>query len=172
MMGLPTKRLAASGLLGALSLVFAYLEGLLPPMPMLPPGAKLGLSNVVTMYSAKELGLPCALFVAVVKAVFALLTRGVTAGLMSLAGGLISAAAAYFVFRKTDFSYIMAGVAGAFAHNFGQLLVSVALLGRAILFYVPALLLFGIVSGGLTGVLLWLINRRLKGFSLNIYKND
>ena len=40
---------ALTGLLAALALALSFLEGLLPPLPFLTPGAKLGLSNIFTM---------------------------------------------------------------------------------------------------------------------------
>ena len=57
-------RVAFTGLLAALALALAFLEGLLPPLPAMPPGAKLGLSNIVTMYAAGSQGLPSAIFLA------------------------------------------------------------------------------------------------------------
>lgn len=47
-----TERIALIGLLGALALVLGILENLLPPLPGMPPGAKAGLSNLVTMFAA------------------------------------------------------------------------------------------------------------------------
>ena len=82
-----TERIALIGLLGALALVLGILENLLPPLPGMPPGAKAGLSNLVTMFAAGAIGLPAALFIAAIKGLFACLTRGVSAGLMSLCGG-------------------------------------------------------------------------------------
>ena len=82
------EHIALIGLLGALALVLGILENLLPPLPGMPPGAKAGLSNLVTMFAAGAIGLPAALFIAAIKGLFAFLTRGVSAGLMSLCGGL------------------------------------------------------------------------------------
>ena len=45
-------RVALTGLLAALALALSFLEGLLQPLPMMPPGAKLGLSNIASMYAA------------------------------------------------------------------------------------------------------------------------
>ena len=58
-------RVAFTGLLAALAIALSFLEGLLPPLPMMPPGAKLGLSNLATMYAAGSLGLPSGLVLAV-----------------------------------------------------------------------------------------------------------
>ena len=125
------KRIALCGLLGALALALSFLEGMLPPLPGLPPGAKPGLSNIVTMFAAGSLGLPYALAVAVLKGGFAFLTRGVTAGLMSLSGGVLSTVAMWAVWKKTRFSLLFTGVCGALAHNAAQLAVALLLSGSA-----------------------------------------
>lgn len=93
-------RVAFTALLAALALALSFLEGLLPPLPMMPPGAKLGLSNLATMYAAGSLGLPSALFLAVFKGAFALVTRGGMAGLMSLSGGVVSTVVMWLLLKK------------------------------------------------------------------------
>ena len=118
-----SRKIAVCGLLGALALVLTLLEGMLPPIPGLPPGARPGLSNIVTMFAAGSLGLPYALAIALIKGVFAFLTRGVTAGLMSLSGGLMSTLAMWVVWKKTRFSLLFTGVCGALAHNAAQLCI-------------------------------------------------
>lgn len=152
-----SRKIAVCGLLGALALVLTLLEGMLPPIPGLPPGARPGLSNIVTMFSAGSLGLPYALAIALIKGVFAFLTRGVTAGLMSLSGGLMSTLAMWAVWKKTRFSLLFTGVCGALAHNAAQLCIAVLLTGRAALFYIPAMLLLSIVCGLCTGLVLRLL---------------
>ena len=151
------KRIALCGLLGALALALSFLEGLLPPLPGLPPGAKPGLSNIVTMFAAGSLGLPYALAVALLKGGFAFLTRGVTAGLMSLSGGVLSTLAMWAAWKKTRFSLLFTGVCVALAHNAAQLAVALLLTGPAALFYTPALLLFSVVFGICSGLALRLV---------------
>ena len=152
-----SRKIAVCGLLGALALVLTLLEGMLPPIPGLPPGARPGFSNIVTMFAAGSLGLPYALAIALIKGVFAFLTRGVTAGLMSLSGGLMSTLAMWAVWKKTRFSLLFTGVCGALAHNAAQLCIAVLLTGRAALFYIPAMLLLSIVCGLCTGLVLRLL---------------
>lgn len=152
-----SRKIAVCGLLGALALVLTLLEGMLPPIPGLPPGARPGLSNIVTMFAAGSLGLPYALAIALIKGVFAFLTRGVTAGLMSLFGGLMSTLAMWAAWKKTRFSLLFTGVCGALAHNAAQLCIAVLLTGRAALFYIPAMLLLSIVCGLCTGLVLRLL---------------
>lgn len=96
------EHIALIGLLGALALVLGILENLLPPLPGMPPGAKAGLSNLVTMFAAGAIGLPAALFIAAIKGLFAFLTRGVSAGLMSLCGGLLSTLIMGILWKKQN----------------------------------------------------------------------
>ena len=124
-----TERIALIGLLGALALVLGILENLLPPLPGMPPGAKAGLSNLVTMFAAGAIGLPAALFIAAIKGLFAFLTRGVSAGLMSLCGGLLSTLIMGILWKKTKFTPVFIGVCGAFGHNLAQLLVALWMTG-------------------------------------------
>lgn len=151
------KKTALCGLLGALALVLSFLEGMLPPLPGLPPGAKPGLSNIVTMFAAGSMGLPCALAIALLKGGFAFLTRGVTAGLMSLSGGLLSTFVMWLVWKKTRFSLLFTGVCGALFHNAAQLCVALVLTGKAVLFYIPAMLILSVVCGLCSGLVLKLI---------------
>ena len=147
-------RVALGGMLAALALAFSFLEGLLPPLPGMPPGARLGLSNIVSMYAAGGLGLPWGLGLALVKGGFALLTRGLAAGTMSLCGGLASTACMWLLLKKTRASLGLTGVCGALVHNGAQLAAAVLLTSWAALGYVPALLAFSVFSGLLTGTVL------------------
>ncbi len=149
----PSRRTALLGILSALALVLSFLEGFLPVLPV--PGAKLGLSNVVTMYALSSLGLPAALAVAVVKGVFALL-RGGTACLMSLAGGLCSTLLMALVFplEGRAMSFVGVGVTGAVGHNAAQMGMAMLLVDPSLLYYAPWLLLMALTAGLLTGMTL------------------
>ena len=148
------SRTALYGLLGALALVLSAAENMIPPVPVLPPGAKLGLSNLVTLFAVNALGLAPALFITLLKSLFAGLTRGVLASVMSLAGGLASTLAMWLVCRprRQLAGAVGFGVVGAVAHNFGQFWVAFFLTTPAVVYYIPWLLLFGVLSGVLTGL--------------------
>ena len=70
-------------------MALSFLESLLPALPMLPPGIRLGLSNIVTMYALFVLGPVSGSTIAVLKSLFVLLTRGVAAA-MSASGRIAS----------------------------------------------------------------------------------
>lgn len=151
-----TQRIAFVGILTALALALSALELLIPAIPVLPPGAKLGLSNIVTMYAAGAVGLGPALAIAVVKGLFSGLMRGFTAMMMSLAGGVASTFVMWLLLkvRKNPFGLVGLGVGGALTHNAAQLLVAAVLTTPAIVYYIPWLIIFGILTGILTGLVL------------------
>lgn len=153
----PTKaagQVAMAGLLGALALALSLVENILPPLPGMPPNARLGLSNLAAMYAAGALGLPWALWIAGIKAGFGFLTRGITPGLMSLSGGLASTFVMWLLLKKTGLGLALVGVCGALAHNLAQVMAAWALTSGAVLFYVPFLAAYGLVTGILTGTVL------------------
>lgn len=153
----PAYKVALPAILCALALSLGFLESLIPPLPFFPPGAKPGFSNIITMFAAGSLGLPTAAAIALVKGVFAFVTRGVTAGIMSLSGGLLSALAMYLLMRfaKRFLGMVGISVICAVFHNMGQLIAAVFITGTAdVINYAPALALFGIITGTLTGIIL------------------
>lgn len=80
------RETAWTGMLFALAIALSYLESLVSPLLGLMPAIKLGLSNIVVMYALLFLRTRTALLLVVLKALFAFLTRGATAGFLSLCG--------------------------------------------------------------------------------------
>ena len=165
--------LAFMGLMLAMAVALSFLEGLIPAIPALPPGVKLGLSNIVTMYALFFLGpLPAAVIV-VLKSGFVLLTRGVVAFLLSLSGGILSVLVMIAVLAVTrrKASYLLVSVFGAVFHNIGQL-ITASLLTQPSLFlaYLPVLLLSGVGMGIITGAILKIVLPALGRLKNSIYR--
>ena len=149
----PARRAAELGLWMALAIVISTLEEFLPTIPV--PGAKPGLSNIVTMLVLSVDGLPAAMLVTGGKAVFALF-RGGTAFVLSLAGGVCSTLLMVLCRRLFGryVSYVGIGVAGAVAHNLAQWGVAMLMMSSSLLYYAPWLLLTATVAGTVTGLVL------------------
>ncbi len=166
---------ALGAILCALAVALNFLEGLLPAMPFLPPGAKPGLSNIITMFAAGSLGLPQALIIALVKGGFTFVSRGAAASAMSLAGGLLSAFAGWLLLRYGEklFGLVGISVICSLCHNLGQLLVSVMITGsKNTFYYAPFLALFGLASGILTGIIFRAVMPALEKQKKHFYKFD
>lgn len=153
------KRITFTALMTAISVVLSFVESLLPTAYFMPPGSKLGLSNIPVMFSASKLSIGETLLIVVAKSVFVFITRGFTAFCMSLAGGILSALCMVLLLKKkTGFGYAGIGVLSAICHNIGQFLVSFFLVqSSAIIGYAPVMLIASVVTGLLTGTLLRLI---------------
>ncbi len=150
------KRITFTALMTAASVVLSFVESLLPTAYFMPPGSKLGLSNIPVMFSASTLTIGETLLIVVAKSVFVFITRGFTAFCMSLAGGILSALCMIILLKKkTGFGYAGIGVISAICHNLGQLSVSFFLVqSSAIIGYAPVMLIASVVTGILTGTLL------------------
>lgn len=152
-----TSHIALMGLLFALSLVLTYVEYLIPLPAVLPPGVKLGLSNIVTMYCLFFLGRRSAFTIVFLKSGFVFLIRGFTAFLMSLSGGLLSSVVMMLLLMLTssNLSYMVISIAGAITHNIGQIIIASFMLGTGLVIaYLPILLISGVIMGNITGALL------------------
>ena len=170
-----TNKVALLGIFGALALVLSFLEGMLvPDIPFLPVGAKPGLSNIITMYIAGTMGFPGAIYITMLKALFALITRGATGAFMSFSGGLLSTTAVCLLIKYQGrlFSYLGLGIIGAVMHNLGQLVSACIVSGTfALMNYGKYLLIFALITGAVTGSVLLVLMPRLEKIGGNKYKN-
>ena len=169
-----TNKVALLGIFGAVALVLSFLEGMLiPDIPFLPVGAKPGLSNVITMYIAGTMGFPGAIYITMLKALFALITRGATGAFMSFSGGLLSTVAVCLLIKYQGriFSYLGLGIIGAVMHNLGQLVAACIVSGTfALMNYGKYLLIFALITGTVTGSVLLVLMPRLGKISGTKYK--
>jgi len=166
-----TKRIAIAGLLFAVALTLSWLENFIPAIPGLPPGIKPGLANIVMLFCLFYIGLPYAAALTLLKSLFVFLTRGFTAALLSFAGGVVSVIVMVSIIyvskkqyskeqcSKEHSSYGLVSICGACSHNIGQLIM-VALLtsSTAAIYYLPILLIGGVVMGILTGFIFSLLS--------------
>ena len=158
-MNVNTKKIAFLSIMLALMFTLAAIEIILPPFPMLPPQfGRIGLPNVIVMYILFFVGRKEAIVMAILKAMFSILMRGPTAGLLSLSGGLLSVGLIiilWWVFRDR-ISYVALSIAGAIGHNVGQLIVACFMMQnwRLLGFYFPILLITGTIFGTVTGIFL------------------
>lgn len=149
------KRLALAGMLTAVAAALSVLERLLPLQAVVPlPGVKLGLANVVTMFALFFLDFRTAAAVVAARCLLgALLGGGPTGLLFSMTGSTLALLVMAALMRGYGrvFSLFGISIAGAAAHNIGQILAAMAVLGdTAVLAYLPLLLAAGLVTGALT----------------------
>lgn len=164
-----TKSMVLAGLLFAIAMVLSIVENSLPSIFVGIPGIKLGLSNIAVMYALFFLSKRQAFGIAILKAVFVFITRGIIAGLLSLSGGLLSliVMSVFLMIFKEKISYLVLSILGAVFHNIGQLIaVSFLLTSIYIWAYLPILMISGIAAGIATSTLLKFILPAFKKLGL------
>lgn len=157
------NQIAIFGVFVALAFVFSRLESLLPnPLEGIVPGLKLGLANLVVMIALLRLGFLPAAAISLLRVLLTAFTFGnLSMFFYSLAGAALSLLVMQLMKSLRFFGSTGISILGGLAHNLGQILVAMLVLGSSLLYYLPYLILGGSVSGLIIGLLAALILRRL-----------
>lgn len=148
------QKTAHIGLFLAVALICSYIETLIP-FSFGIPGVKLGLTNIVIVLVLYTVGTKEAFLVSVLRIVLVgFLFGNLFSILYSLCGGLLSFAVMAVLKRTDRLGCVSVSVAGGISHNIGQILVAAVIVNNFnIMFYIPALLIAGLITGLLIGIL-------------------
>ena len=154
------RRVAYDGLFAALAFGFTYVEFLLP-IDVGVPGVKLGLANVVTLFVLYKLGVADAAAVNLVRILLAGALFNASAVPYSICGAALSLLVMWLLKKANAFSPTGVSIAGAVAHNLGQVLCSAVLMRTtSIMWYFFALVISGVIGGCVVGLLAaWILRR-------------
>lgn len=161
-----TRRITFMALMVAYSLILYFIESMLPSLYFIAPGAKLGLTNIITLSLLYMTGLGDAFFVLVVRVIMSsIFGGGINAFMYSISGGILSMIA-MFLIKKINLpgvSMIGVSVVGAVFFNVGQLIVSAMVIRNISIFvYLPILMYISLGTGILVGYTSRYITGRLK----------
>lgn len=148
------RKMTATAILAATSLVIFVLESQIPPLVPIP-GVKLGLANMVTLYAKATLGTRAAFLVLIVKIFLGnFFTGSAISFFYSLLGGILCFTAEYIMFKLVSKKQMWAvSITGAIFHNIGQIIAAIILLGtEKIVWYLTILIPVGIITGAFTGL--------------------
>ena len=156
------RKIAYYGLLVALAFIFSYVESLFP-INLGIPGVKLGLANLVVIVSLYLFGIREAAVISFIRIVLSGITFGSPAAMVySLAGGVLSLLIMVIAKKTNKFSTMGVSVAGGVFHNVGQIIVAMIVLEtQSLIYYLPALIISGLVAGVVIGILAAEIIKRL-----------
>ena len=130
-------------MLVALAMIFSYVESLIP-INFGIPGMKLGVANLVTVTGLYFLEFPEVFLVVVMR----ILLTGF------LFGRILSFLVMALMKRLKGFSVAGVSIAGGVSHNIGQIIVaSVVVENLKLIYYLPALLIAGTVTGFVMGMI-------------------
>ena len=162
------NKVAYFGVFTALALIFSYVESLIP-FQFGIPGVKLGLANLIIVIALYKMRLFEVFLLSIVR----ILLSGFIFGnyfsiLYSLAGGLLSLAVMALLKKLGGFSVIGISVVGGVFHNVGQLLTAMVVVETfSVIYYVPVLLVAGVITGFLIGIAAGEMLKRL--VNINFY---
>ena len=157
-----TKKLTLLALLSAIALTIFMVEAQIPPL--LPiPGIKLGLANIVTVFTVFTLGAKEGIAVLFIRIFLGAVFAGNFSTIFYSAAGGACAILVTIGLKKIlkEHQLWVAGCLGAIAHSIGQMAMAMALLGTpSIIIYLPVMIAISIITGLFTGLCAqFLVNR-------------
>lgn len=171
------KTIAYTAVFTALAFILSYLESLLPAFTGIP-GVKPGFANIVVLVALAVLGVREAVLIAVIRIILSgFAFNGMFAMIYSFAGAALSLAT-IIILSKASFKTVKDGteghkktgrfgttgisIAGGVMHNVGQVIAAVVVTGPAVFYYLPILIISGIIAGAITGIIAGLTTARLQ----------
>ena len=156
------RKLTTLGLLTAIALTIFMVEAQIPAMVPVP-GVKLGLANIVTVFTVFAMNPKDGVLVLFARIFLGAVFAGNFSTIFYSAAGGLSAIAVTILLRKIlkNNQLWVAGCLGAIAHSIGQMAMAMLLLGTpSLIIYLPVMIIISIITGLFTGFSAqFLINR-------------
>ena len=162
-MKISTKKLTTLAITISFAMILSYLESRIPAFVAIP-GIKIGFANIAIIFALYKLGIKEAAVVSVLRIILVSTLFGSPVSMIySLAGGVLSLIAMSLLKCFTPLSEITVSVCGGVLHNVGQIaMASIMLSTNVIVYYLPFLLVSGIVAGSAVGVAAGILIKRIR----------
>ena len=146
----------------AIALVLSFIESQIPAFVAVP-GVKIGLPNIAIVYALYRLGWKEAAAISMTRVVLVSLLFGSAASfLYSFAGAVLSLVGMTLLKKTGRFTEIVVSVAGGVLHNIGQIAMASFILETDVLrYYLPFLLISGILAGVAVGLVSGILIKRI-----------
>lgn len=170
-----TKKMTFLGLMVAYSLILYIIETYIPnPLIAIFPGAKLGLSNIITLISLIVLGVKDTCVILSIRIILSSIFTGPISYLLFSAGGAyLSLISMYLSSKIKDFSLVGVSIIGAIGHNIGQLLVASLIVENInMVGYLPFMIIASLVTGIFVGLVSKYCYPKLTKFSQGLLTNN
>ena len=158
-----TKKLTVMALTTAVAMILSFVESQIPAFVAVP-GVKIGLANIAVVFALYRLGWKEAAAISLVRVVLVSLLFGSIASLFySLAGAALSLGGMGLLKKTGRFTEIIVSVTGGILHNIGQIGMACLILETdALRYYLPFLLVSGIVAGIVVGLVSAVLVQRVR----------
>ena len=149
-----TKKLTQLSLLTAIALTIFMVEAQIPALVPIP-GIKMGLSNIITVFTVFVMGPKEGISVLFVRIFLGAVFAGNFSTIFYSAAGGACAIGVTILLKKilTEKQLWIAGCCGAIAHSIGQMGMAILLSGTpGLAVYLPVMIAASILSGSFTGL--------------------
>ncbi len=157
------KRLSYLALFSAFAIILSYVEAIIP-LQFGIPGVKLGLANFMILLALYYLGPKDAILTNVVRVlVVGFLLGNLFSILFSISGAAFSFLFMFLAKKTGKFSMITVSIIGGITHNIGQIIIAAWVVDTyGILYYIPALMIAGLITGAVIGIVANLVKDKIK----------
>ena len=142
-------------ILTSIGIVISVIESYFTFIGDIIPGLKLGLANIVILFTLYQYDFKTAFMVSIIRVfICALIRTGFGFNFFFSLTGAVFSIVMMGLFKKTRLSIVGVSVIGSVFHSIGQVLVGVFLLSNYnVMYYLPYLLLFSIPTGVVIGII-------------------
>ena len=158
-----TKKLTTLAVTVSVAMILSFVESRIPAFVAIQ-GVKVGLANIAVIFALYKMGWREAIAVSIVRVFLVALLFGSAVSLAySIAGAVISLSLMILLKKLGIFTEIAVSVVGGISHNIGQILVAFLIFDTdAVFYYLPFLLVSGVIAGIAVGVASALLIKRIK----------
>ncbi|WP_274970408.1 Gx transporter family protein [Lachnoanaerobaculum orale] len=162
------RQITTMGMLVALAMVLGFVETLIP-INLGIPGMKLGLANIVVVIALFLFDIKTAVVVSILRIILIAMTFGnMSMMFYSIAGASLSLLSMIAISKIKSFSLISVSIVGGIMHNVGQIICAAFVVRtNGVFTYLPVLMIAGLVSGALIGIVAGLISVRLTNVKID-----
>ena len=134
-------------------MILSFVESQIPAFVAIP-GVKIGLANIAVVFVLYKLGWKEAVLISLVRVFMVSVLFGTAVSLFYSVAGAVLSLTGMGLLRKTGlFSTVAVSVTGGVLHNVGQILMGCLLLEtNVIVYYLPFLIVSGVIAGVVIGV--------------------
>jgi len=157
-----TRKLTVLAMTLSFALILSFLESRIPTLIAIP-GIKVGLANIAVIFALYKLGVREAVAVSVLRVLIVSMLFGSVASLIySIAGATLSLCAMILCKKLTPLTEVSVSVFGGVMHNVGQIVAASFMLNtNVVVYYLPFLLVSGILAGIVIGLASALLIKRI-----------
>ena len=148
----------------SLAIVLSWVDRIITSLAPLPPGIKLGLANVAVVFALYKLGVKEGAIISIIRVILTSILFGSAVSFWyAIAGATVSLVLMILLKECTPLSCVTVSTVGGISHNIAQICVASILFDTNLLiYYLPFLLVAGVVAGIVIGTASALLVNRIK----------